>query len=142
MPLIDDKLKEKLVAQERKLRFEEYVKEQKAAGKKGMKLACLQTQGHRDFYDAATFGRGLYESKWILQEGDNPKVMLYPKRKEAEEYAKELQGILRKNGYPGSKVWVQEVVLRTIKPHPYSALIMPVEVYASDERYIICMKVK
>ena len=61
---------------------------------------------------------------------------------EAEDYAKDLQDILRKNGYPGSKVWVQEVVLRTIKTHPYSALIMPTEVYAPDERYIICMKVK
>ena len=118
MPLIDDKLKEKLVAQERKMRFEEFVKEQKAANHKGFKLACLQTHGHRDFYGTATFGRGLYESKWIFQ------------------------GIPRKNGYPGSKVWVQEVVLRTIKTHPYSALIMPVEVYAPDERYIICMKVK
>ena len=45
MPLIDDKLKEKLVAEERKLRFEEFVKEQKAANHKGFKLACLQTQG-------------------------------------------------------------------------------------------------
>ena len=59
MPLIDDKLKEKLVAQERKLSFEDFVKEQKASGKKGMKLACLQTHGHRDFYGTATFGRGL-----------------------------------------------------------------------------------
>ena len=58
------------------------------------------------------------------------------------DYAKELQKILKDNGYPGSKVWVQEIVLRTIKPHPYSALIMPTEVYSSDERYIICMKVK
>ena len=142
MPLIDDKLKEKLTAQERKLRFEEFVKEQKAAGKKGMRLACLQTQGHRDFYGTATFGRGLYQSKWIFQEGDNPKVLLYPKKKEAEDYAKELQKLLKDNGYPGSRAWVQEVVLRTIKTHPYSALVMPEEVYSPDERYIICMKVK
>ena len=142
MPLIDDKLKEKLVAQERKLRFEEFVKEQKAAKHKGYKLACLQTHGHRDFYGTATFGRGLYDSKWIFQEGDTPKVLQYAKKKDAEDYAKDLQGILRKNGYPGSKVWVQEIVLRTIKTHPYSALIMPTEVYSADERYIICMRVK
>lgn len=142
MPLIDDKLKETLVAQERKLRFEEFIKEQKAAKHKGYKLACLQTHGHRDFYGTATFGRGLYDSKWIFQEGDNPKVLQYAKRKEAEDYAKELHKLLKENGYPGSKVWVQEIVLRTIKNHPYSALIMPTEVYSSDERYIICMRVK
>ena len=142
MPLIDEELEKKLVKEERKLRFGEFVKEQKAANSKGMKLACLQTHGHRDFYGAATFGRGLHEGKWIFQEGDNPKVLLYPKRKDAEKYAKELQEILRKNGYPCGKVWVQEVALRTIKPHPYSALVMPTESFSNDERYIICMKVR
>ena len=142
MPLIDDKLKEKLVAQERKLSFEDFVKEQKASGKKGMKLACLQTHGHRDFYGTATFGRGLYQGRWIIQESDNPKVLLYDNQKDAKDYAKELQKLLRSNGYPGSKAWAQEIAIRTIKTHPYSGLVMPVDVYAPEVRYIICMKVK
>ena len=142
MGLIDKELQRKHVMEERLLRFGEFVKEQKAKKSKGMAKACLQSEGYRDFYGKVVFGFGMHRSLWILPEADNPKVLLYAKYDEAKEYAAKLQKLLRDNGYPFSKAWAEQVVVRSSQKHPYSQLVLPTDSYEKEDRFIIRMRVK
>lgn len=142
LTVMDKELEQPHVKEERKLRFEEFVKTQKADGSPGMARACLQSIGYRDSYGPVTFATGMHKGLWILPAGDNPKALLYTKRADAESYAKDLQKILRSNGYPFSKAWVEQVAVLSLKAHPYSKLIAPTESYETADRFLICMRVK
>ena len=140
MGLIDKELQQKHAAEERVLNFTRFVKAQKAKNSRGMISACLMSEGYRDYYGEVVFGFGMYRSLWILPTDKNPKVLIFADRKEAKEYAKKLQKILRDNGFPFSKAWVEPVAVSSSKPHPYSGFILPTVSY--EERFIIRMKVK
>ena len=142
MGLIDKEIQRKHVVEERLLRFTEFVKEQKEKKSKGMAQACLHSEGYRDFYGKVVFEFGMHRSLWILPAKDNSKVLIYTKQSEAKEYAKKLQKILRDNGYPFSKAWVEPVAVLTSKDHPYSKLVLPTLTYESEDRYIILMRVR
>ena len=142
MGLIDKELLRKHAAEERLLRFTEFVKEQKAKKSPGMARACLQSEGYRDFYGKVVFGTGMYHSLWVISEADNPKALFFPKRSDAKEYAKKLQKILRDNGYPFSKAWAEQVAVFTSKAHPYSGVILPTVTYEPEDRFIILMRIK
>ena len=142
MAVIDKELQRKHATEERLLRFKEFVKEQKEKKSKGMSQAGLQSEGYRDFYGEVVFGVGMHRSLWILPDKENPKVLLFTKRKDAREYAKKVQKILRDNGYPFSKAWAEQVAVRSSKAHPYSGLILPSDSYESDDRFMILMRVK
>ncbi len=139
MGLIDKELQRKHAAEERLLRFAEFVKEQKSKNSKGMSRACLQSEGYRDFYGEVVFGVGMHRSLWILPAKENPKALLFAKRSDAKEYAKKLQKILRENGYPFSKAWAEQVAVRTCKPHPYSGFAHPTVTY--EEQFMILMHI-
>ena len=142
MAVIDKELQRKHATEERLLRFAEFVKEQKAKNGSGMNRACLQSEGYRDFYGEVVFGVGMHRSLWILPDKENPKVLLFTKLKDAKEYAKKVQKILRDNGYPSSKTWIEQVAVRSSKAHPYSGLILPSDSYESEDRFIILMRVR
>jgi hypothetical protein len=140
MGLIDEELQRKHAIEERLLNFARFVMAQKAKNSRGMGKAALMSEGYRDFYGEVTFGLGMYRSLWILPTDKNPKVLIFADRKEAKEHAKKLQKILRGNGYPFSKAWVEPVAVRSSKPHPYSGFILPTISY--EEKFIIRMKVR
>lgn len=140
--LIDKELKQKHAAEERLLRFAEFVREQKAKGSPGMSRACLLSEGYRDFYGQVVFAYGMHRSLWILPAGENPKVLLFSKQEEAQAYAKKLQKILRDNGYPFSKARAEQVAVRTSKNHPYSRLFLPTHSFEPEDRFIILMRIK
>ena len=142
MAVIDKELQRKHATEERLLRFAEFVKEQKEKNSSGMTRACLQSEGYRDFYGEVVFGVGMYRSLWILPDKENPKVLVFTKLKEAREHAKKVQKILRDNGYPFSKTWIEQVAVRSSKAHPYSGFVPPDESYASEDRFIILMRVR
>lgn len=142
MGLIDKELQLKHVKEERLLRFTEFVREQKAKKSPGMARACLQSEGYRDFYGKVVFGSGMHNSLWILPGNENPKVLLFAKRADAESYAKTLQKVLRANGYPFSRAWAEQVAVSSAKAHPYSKVILPTITYEQEDRFIIQMIVK
>lgn len=142
MGLIDKELQRKHATEERLLHFTEFVKEEKEKNSRGMRRACLMSEGYRDFYGEVVFGFGMHKSLWVLPVKENPKVLIFSKRIEAKEYAKKLQKILRDNGYPFSKAWPEQVAVRNSKDHPYSKLILPSLSYEPEERFIILMKVR
>ena len=140
MGMIDKELQRKHATEERLLNFKAFVKEQKAKNSKGMGKACLMSEGYHDYYGEVVFGFGMHRSLWILPTDENPKVLIFSERKDAKEYAEKLQKILRENGYPFSKAWVEPVAVRSSKPHPYSGFILPTLSY--EEKFIIRMKVR
>lgn len=142
MGLIDKELQRKHAAEERLLRFAEFVKGEKAKNSRGMARACLHSEGYRDFYGEVVFGVGMHKSLWILPMEKNPKVLIFTKRDEVREYAQKIQKILRENGYPFSKAWSEPVAVRNSMEHPYSKLVLPTISYESEDRFIIMMKVR
>jgi len=142
MPVIDEELEKTHAKEERKRRFVEFVKEQKAAGKKGMENGCLQTEGYRDFFGQAEFTGGRMFGHWILPADKNGKALLFKEEKAAKAYAKDLEKALKDNGYPKSKAWAEQVTVRNKKAHPYSILRAPTYTFETEERYLIRMKVK
>ena len=140
MGVIDEELQRKHATEERLLNFTRFVMAQKAKNSGSMIQAALMSEGYRDFYGEVTFGLGLHRSLWILPTDKNPKVLLFSTRKEAKEHAAKVQKILRENGYPFSKAWVEPVAVRTSKPHPYSGLVRPTISY--EEKFIILMRVR
>ena len=139
---MDKELKLPHVQQERLLRFEAFVKEQKQKKSPGMPLACLQNEGYRDFYGKLTYGSGMHRHMWIFPQADNPKAVLFANRKEAVEYAKKLEKILRDNGYPFSRARAEQVAVCKSEKHPYSGFILPTVTFESADRFIIQMVVK
>lgn len=142
MGMMDQELEQTHAKEERRLRFEEFVKAQKAAGSPGMPSACLMNTGYRDSYGPVRFEKGMHNGLLILSANDYPKALLYTKRADAETYAKELKKILRGGGYPGSQVWADQVAVRTTKPHPYSRMKRPTQTYAEGEHYLIRMSIR
>lgn len=142
MGTIDKEMKQTHATEERLLRFKEFVKEQKDKKSPGMPLACLHSEGYRDFYGKVVYASGMHHHKWLFSQGDNPKVVVFEDRKEAEEYAKKLQKILRENGYPFSRARAEQVAVFKSEKHPYSGLVLPTVTIESEERYIIQMVVK
>ena len=140
MGMIDEELQRKHATEERILHFTDFVKAQKVKNSKGMSKACLMNEGYRDYYGEVIFDFGMYRSLWILPTDKNPKVLIFAVRIEAKEYAEKLQKILRGNGYPFSKAWVEPVAVRSSKPHPYSRFVLPTVSY--EEKFIIRMKVR
>ena len=140
--LLDEEQKKPHAAEERLMRFGEFVKEQKAKKSPGMPMACLQSEGYRDFYGKLVYGVGMHRHMWLFSPSDNSKAVLYKERKEAAEYAKKLQKSLRDNGYPASRAWAEQVAVFKSEKHPYSGLIRPTVTIESEERYIIQMIVK
>ena len=119
--LIDKELKQKHAAEERLLRFAEFVREQKAKGSPGISRACLLSEGYRDFYGQVVFAYGMHRSLWILPAGENPKVLLFSKQEEAR---------------------AEQVAVRTSKNHPYSRLFLPTHSFEPEDRFIILMRIK
>ncbi len=128
MGLIDKELKQKHAAEERLLRFAEFVREQKAKGSPGMSRACLLSEGYRDFYGQVVFAYGMHRSLWILPAGENPKVLLFSRQEEAQAYAKKApedppgqrlplqQGPGRAGGGPHLE---KPSLLQTLPAHPF-----------------------
>ena len=142
MGLIDKEMKEPRVQAERLLWFTNFVKEEKKKNSPGMPLACLQNEGFRDFYGKLVYGSGMHRHMWIFSEGDNGKAVLFDDRKEAVEYAKKLEKILKDNGYPASQARAEQVAVYKTEKHPFSGLIMPTVTFESADRFIIQMIVK
>ena len=142
MGLIDPEMKQKHAQEERLLRFGEFVKAQKEQKSPGMAQACLQSEGYRDFYGKLVFGTGMHRHMWIISLADNPKAVLFDNKKEAVDYAKKLEKLLRSNGYPFSKARAEQVAIYKSERHPYSGFILPTITYESADRFIIRMTVK
>ena len=142
MGVMDKELKQKHATEERLLRFGEFVKEQKEKKSPAIPQACLQSEGYRDFYGKLVYGSGMHQHKWIFSQAENPKAVIFEDRKEAVEYAKKLEKLLRSNGYPGSKAWAEQVVVYKSEGHPYSGFILPTVTFESGDRFIIQMIVK
>lgn len=142
MAVIDKEMKEKHASEERILRFGEFVKEQKEKKSPGMAMACLQSEGYRDFYGKLTYGGGMHRHMWLFSTSDNGKAVIFEDRKEAAEYAKKLEKLLRDNGYPSSRAWAEQVAIYKTEKHPYSGFVMPTVTIESTDKYIIQMVVK
>ena len=142
MATIDTELKQPHVVEERLNRFKEFVKEQKDKKAPGMPMACLQNEGYRDFYGKLVYGSGMHNHMWIFCRGDNSKAVVFEERKEAAEYAKKLEKLLRENGYSSSKAWAEQVAIYKSEGHPFSGFIMPTVTFESGDRFIIQMIVK
>ena len=143
MGVIDKELLLTHVVEERKLRFEEFVREQQSDGGKKLKDAALCSKGHRDFYGPITFQGGMmHRHLWVIPGDKIGDILIYKNRTQAEGYAKELLPILKNNGYGGSKVWVEKIAIRREKENPLSGLMSPKVSYEDEELYIIRMIVR
>ena len=127
--------------QERKHNFELFVKEQSAKDKPVATDAALHNNGLRDSFGPVAFGKGLHNGLWILAETGNDNLVVYADQSEAKDYAKALQPILKKGGFPYSRVWVEEIAVRHSAGNPLSGLIAPTETFEKERRFIIRMRV-
>ena len=143
MPYMDSGLEMPHVIEERRLHFEQFVIEQKGKGNPGMPKAALHCIGHRDSYGPIIFEPGITrKGQWVLPQGQNPKVLIYKNRDEAENYAKSLLPILRNNGFFNSTVRVQRISVHYVFPNCHSSLLDPDESWEDEDRYIIRLKVQ
>ena len=143
MPYIDKEMEYNHVVEERKLCFEEFVKEQKATGSSGMRNAALCSNGHRDFYGSIEFvGGRMHQGLWVFEPGKHPRVLIYRDRKAAQKYAKDLLPLLKNGGYGSSKVWVEKIAVRNLQPNNLSALMSPGVSYESGDCFVIRMRVQ
>lgn len=143
MGMIDKELLMTHVVEERKLRFEEFVKEQSASGGGKIKDAVLCSKGHRDFYGKLTFQRGvIHKALWVIPGDKLGDILIYKDRAMAEGYAKALLPLLKNNGFGGSKVWVERIAIRNEASNPLSGLMSPKVTYDDEDKYIIRMIVR
>lgn len=143
MPYMDPGLEMPHVIEERRLHFGQFVIEQKGKGNPGMPNAALHCIGYRDSYGPIIFEPGITrKGQWVLPQGQNPRVLIYTNRDEAEAYAKSLLPILKLNGYIYSKVWVEKISVHITIPYAHFALANPSDIWEDDNRFVIRMKVQ
>lgn len=142
MVYMEKELETAHVIEERRINFEQFIKDQAAKKNPGMIHAALHNQGFRDSFGPVVFDNELRKGLWVISDAGNDRVVIYTNRDEALAYAKSLVPIMKLYGYMFSKAWVQQVVVRHAFPHAYSGLMSPSELWEEDDRYIIRLRVQ
>lgn len=145
MRVIDSALQAPHVVETRRKAFEDFVREKNMGGYAGTGWtdAALCNVGYADYFGPVTFERGMYNGCWIIPDGgDNGKVLIFPSRKDAQNYGNTLLPVLKSNGYANSKVYVQQVAFHSSSPRSFMGSLANSESYDDRNRFILRIKVR